>query len=162
MSLILGWIYFAISQIVSGIFTLLGFVILLPFCITNAWEPSPTPSINDGRIIDEWTWKPLNYIYGNPEDGVSGQKALIWTSGTTRGEYLPKASAWWRAYSWSALRNSTGGLKYIFQWRGSNPPYASGAFDAFDYHWTWGLGWKLENKKYLLPVMSIPKRQYKL
>lgn len=110
-----GWAYFAFVQMVSLIATVIGLFLLIPFCLTRAWVTAG--SLEAGRQIDRWRFAPLNLIYGNPEDGVSGRYALIWTS-TARVPYMPNAWAPWRAYCWSALRNSSDNLKYVFRWKG--------------------------------------------
>ena len=108
-----AWCWFAVAQLVMLACTVLGWVVLPLPCLLQAWELSPTPSINDGRRIDRWTWGVLNPIWGNPEDGVSGQTALVWLNGVTQGSYWPTCpSAALRAYVWSAWRNSCDPLKY--------------------------------------------------
>lgn len=114
---ITGWLWFAIVQLIAFTATAIGWILLIPFCIAQAWI-ADTTSDKDGRKIDRWSWRPLNWIYGNREDGVSGYTALVWVDGYTQGPYLPKASAWARAYRWSALRNSCDNLKYVFAWKG--------------------------------------------
>lgn len=158
------WTYFVLAQVAMLVAQVVGLVALIPFCLAQAWETSPAPSIGQKPWltrgpIDRWSWGPLNYVYGNPEDGVSGQTALIWGSGTSSGQlvpYLPGANAAWRAYCWSAARNSAGGLKYVFQWRGKLPaPYKSGVFSVFGKSFTYGFGWKLENGSFYVPVASV-------
>jgi len=102
-----------------GAAALAGIVALAPFCYLHAWTLSTLDGSNkDGRPIDHWNTSWLRVIYDNPEDGVSGQQALIWNStGTALMPYLPKASTAWRAYRWSAIRNSADGLKYLFAWK---------------------------------------------
>lgn len=151
---ILTWPAFWAAQLVSAALTIVGWFVLIPFCAARAWRDSATPSINDGRVIDEWSFAPLNWIYGNPEDGVSGKDALIWTSATTRSEYMPGANDAWRAYCWSAWRNSTNNLKYVFRWRGSTTPFASGSFTLFGKAFNYGFGWKVENRVYKVPVVG--------
>lgn len=113
----LGWFWYATVQLVMLLFTVLGWFLLLPFCIAQYWYfETPKLSIKDSRPIDYWSCDCLNWVYGNPEDGVSGQQALIELNGSV-SPYLPHASAWWRAYCWSALRNSCDNLKYVFAWR---------------------------------------------
>jgi hypothetical protein len=121
---VLGWCWFVIVQLISLVAYLAGLVVLLPFCLAHAWTVDQH-SIKDGqRPIDRWSFAPLNYVYGNPEDGVSGEHALIWDSAGHLVPYMPGAPAWWRAYCWSALRNSAGGLKHVFAWEGG--PYVTG------------------------------------
>jgi hypothetical protein len=94
---------------------LVGLVVLIPFCLARAWEPcwsskGPYPV----HAIDCWKWAPLNKFYGNPEDGVSGKYALIW-KGNVRVPYMPNAWPPWRAYCWSAWRNTADQLKYTYK-----------------------------------------------
>jgi hypothetical protein len=130
----LGWAWFVVVQLVMFVALVLGFFILIYPCCTRAWIQSEKPSIKDGqRAIDRWRWRPLNWIYGNPEDGVSGQTALIMINPVMTGSYLPKADDRWRAYRWSAWRNSCDNLKYVFAWQ--NGPYSERL----------RMGWKEEN-----------------
>lgn len=146
---IIHWTYFVLIQLISFICTLIGYVVLLPMCLFRAWEKSPTPSINDGRTIDRWSLHFMNAIWGNPEDGVSGQTALVW-EGATRVEYwLSCKYDWVRAYAWSAWRNSCNNLKYVFAL--ANGPYWSGKVGYLQV----GMGWKIENGKYWVPVFSV-------
>ena len=115
-----GWLWFVIVQLILAIAMIWGWVFLIPFCLAQAWERAPS-GLDPGpnvRWIDRWRWAPLNYVYGNPEDGVSGKSALIWLNGTTQGPYMPNAWSPWRAYLWSGWRNSCDNLKYVFQWKG--------------------------------------------
>ncbi len=133
---------------------IVGLLLIFP-CLFQAWEISDKPSINDGRKIDKWTWTPLNWIWGNPEDGVSGQTALVWINGVTRVEYWRTCPAnWIRAMAWSWWRNGADQLKYWFQWRGTNPPLVEGSFHALGRDWNYSFGWKLENTKYQVPVVG--------
>lgn len=140
---------FTLVTLIQTVFAIIGWFVLPPFCITQAWELSPWPSIKDGRAIDEWSFEPLNWIYGNPEDGVSGQHALIW-QGTppVLVPYMATAAAWWRAFCWNC-RNSADQLKYFFAWK-AGPLYTR----------TWGSGkvirwgWHNENG-HNVPVLSL-------
>jgi hypothetical protein len=76
---------------------------------SNKVWPSPYEYLN-GRPIDSWDWEWLNPWFGNPEDGVSGKDALVWVDGKL-APYNPEGSRW-KAYCWSAWRNSVDGLKY--------------------------------------------------
>lgn len=106
-----SWTYFAFVQLISLIATMIGWVLLIPFCLREAWVPAGS--------IDRWALGPFNLIYGNPEDGVSGRYALIWNAeGTTRVPYMSNAWAPWRAYLWSGWRNSANGLKRRLVWKG--------------------------------------------
>lgn len=142
---VLGWIWFAIVQILCVSVAVIGWVILIPFCLTEAWV-SDDISIKDSRPIDRWKWKPIGWLFGNPEDGVSGQYAVIWVNGS-RQHYMPDAWAPWRAYCWSAWRNSADQLKYLFAWQ--NGPYKE--FILFGV--THKIGWQTENG-FKVPVLS--------
>ena len=106
----MSWVRFTLVQIVMLLATVLGWFILPIPCILQAWRISPKPSIKDGRQIDEWKFNWLNKVYGNPEDGVSGRFAKL----SDGSAYLPNCNSILRAYTWSAIRNSADGLKYLF------------------------------------------------
>ena len=142
MRTIPAWIWFALVQAVSLLAMVLGWILLIPFCLAQAWRESAI-SNKDGRSIDIWSWKPLNLLYGNPEDGVSGQAALIWVNGAL-SIYKPNAWAPWRAYCWSAWRNSADNLKYVFKWIGG--PFKRWQNGVFYVQ----LGWNTDG----LPVLS--------
>jgi hypothetical protein len=124
----MAWAWFAVVQLVQLLATVIGWVLLIPFCLTQAWTTRApvigdsmfVRSIKDGRVIDRWSFAPLNAVYGNPEDGVSGAHAIIWGNGVEiplgkQGPYMAGANPIWRAYCWNA-RNSAASLKYIFAW----------------------------------------------
>lgn len=142
----LKWVYFVAIQLIHLVFFVIGLVVLAPFCVMESWWVSDKPSIKDhARGVDEWRWNPLNFIYGNPEDGVSGQFALL----SDGSRYMPGANPAWRAYCWSALRNSVDGLKYVFTIPGEGPLV----------HWSFWklhgkLGWQCENG-YNVAVMNL-------
>lgn len=131
----LGWAWFVVVQLIMFVFLLLGLVVLIYPCCKQAWEPSPTPSIKDGRKIDRWRSRILGFAFDNVEDGVSGQTALIWLNPETQAPFMPNAAPSWRAYRWSALRNSAGGLKQLFAW--ADGPYTEFRFMGR----TWRVGW---------------------
>lgn len=86
-----------------------GTVILIYPCLRCAWHDTQSTVQYFGRpqrTIDAWDSAWLQSIYGNPEDGVSGQYALINPAGV-QVPYMPGAWPPWRAYCWSAWRNST-------------------------------------------------------
>jgi hypothetical protein len=114
---VIGWLIFVCAQLVMLAAQLVGLVLLIPFCLAQDWTLDQH-SVKDGRPVDRWTFGPLNYVYGNPEDGVSGQTALIWDNAGHLVPYMPGAWAPWRAYCWSAWRNSSDNLKYVFHWEG--------------------------------------------
>lgn len=112
-----GWLWFAVVQTISLLAMIVGWFLLIPMCLLKAWVP--IASTEAGRQIDRWACSPLNIVYGNPEDGVSGQCALVWNAtGNARVPFMPNAWVPWRAYVWSGWRNSADNLKYVFAWKG--------------------------------------------
>jgi hypothetical protein len=79
---------------------------------SNKVWPAPYQHFN-GRPIDTWCWDWMNAWWGNPEDGVSGTQALVWKDASTLVYYNPTNSRW-KAFVWSAWRNSADALKYRF------------------------------------------------
>jgi hypothetical protein len=144
MKAVMAWTWFVVVQLISLVATVLGWLVLIPACLAQAWALGAT-SIKDGRAIDRWKWKWL-WPYQNPEDGVSGQTALIWVNGRL-APYMPGAHPAWRAYCWSAWRNSADSLKYAFAWE--QGPYTT--FQLFGR--TVHAGWKNENGR-RVPVLS--------
>jgi len=140
-----GWCWFVVVQLIMWTFSIAGMVVLIWPCLARAWEPSTAPSIKDGRQIDRWKWGWLA-PYQNPEDGVSGQTALIMLNPVDTGPFMPVADDRWRAYCWSALRNSCDGLKYFFSW--ANGPYAEFTVGSKRIR----LGWTEENGR-KVPVL---------
>lgn len=144
----IAWCWFAVTQVVTLVFTVLGWIVLLPFCIAQSWDVGaesvkPMPF---RRYVDEWSWEPLNWVYSNPEDGVSGKYARL----IDGSSYMPNAPAWWRAYCWSAWRNSADNLKYVFAW--SDGPLVKGTWLGGRREWK--LGWQTENG-IKVPVASL-------
>ena len=108
---------------------LLGFLVLFPACLMQAWTPASYASIkpnlweNDNYrpFVDLWKWKWLNYWYANVEDGVSGRQAYIWIPDKLEpGHFVlvPYVQTFWYytpewviAYCWSAWRNNADNLK---------------------------------------------------
>lgn len=141
----MGWIWFVMVQLISLVATVVGWFVLIPFCLGRLWLlDMQTKSIKDGRFIDTWDSRIIQAIYGNPEDGVSGAQALI--SGNQ--PYMPEAWAPWRAYCWSALRNSCDNLKYVFAWK--DGPFKQWTLFGRPQH----AGWQMENG-FNVPVISL-------
>lgn len=141
------WLKFAAIQLVMLAATVLGWLVLLPFCWAHAWKLGP---FRPQRVTDVWSWAPLNWIYGNPEDGVSGMLARVWDADGKEQEYMPssKVPAWWRAYCWSAWRNSCDNLKYVF----ADPKGPLVTFTLFGRQGK--IGWQVENGANV-PVASL-------
>lgn len=148
---IASWAWFWLAQLIMLVMMVLGWFVLLPACLLHFWKLSPKPSVNDGRVIDEWALAPLNWIWGNPEDGVSAEFALVWIDSTTRGAWRPEAPVWLRAYAWSACRNSTDSLKYSLALGLHGPTFSVNVFGR-----TLRGGWSVENG---LPVLVLSWRR---
>lgn len=95
-----------------GLLVLLPLVVLIvgPACVFKAWRFPYAKSIKPipGRdFVDGWAL-PINLIFGNPEDGVSGVDAYgpDWL-----GAYNPRGTRW-RAFLWN-LRNWAAGYNYL-------------------------------------------------
>lgn len=87
--------------------------------IKTMW-PEPYTALN-GRLVDKWSWNWLNAWCNNPEDGVSGQDALVWKNGqlVSYAEYTG-LSGWRLAWSWN-WRNAVQALKYRYAIPGEGP-----------------------------------------
>lgn len=151
----LAWAWFAIAQLLMLALSVAGWVILILPCLLQAWEPSPAPSIATTpwlppkRPIDRWKWRWLFWA-DNPEDGVSGQSALVWGSGVQAGTlvpFMPNAWAPWRAWVWSAWRNSADQLKYTLALGLRGPAFSLPLLGR-----TLKGGWSVENN---LPVLVL-------
>lgn len=146
------WVRFAAAQLFQLEAEIAGIFPLVPLCLMRAWEMSPAPSIKDGaRPIDRWKWRWVGLAFDNPEDGVSGAQALVWVNGQ-QVPYMPDAWPPWRAYCWSAWRNSADNLKYIFAWE--RGPFAKGQFSMLGVIIMWKAGWQRENS-FNVPVLSV-------
>lgn len=153
------WLKFIAIQLVMLLATVVGWFLLIPFCLAlrgNRPAVAGIAKMYDGRprSIDPWPWKPLNTVYGNPEDGVSGRYALIWGADGRQHGYTPPGPAWlssrlaWSAYCWSAWRNSADNLKYVF----ADPQGKLLTFKLFGR--TAKIGWQMENG-HNVPVLSL-------
>jgi hypothetical protein len=131
----MGWIWYVTAQLIMCFFMVMGWVLLIPFCLAHAWTLSSlSGSIKNGRAIDHWNAGWLRFIYDNPEDGVSGVQALIGDATGKLVLYMPNAPVWWRAYCWSAWRNSCDALKYRFAWpNGPSATIFGRKFGWWDY-----------------------------
>jgi hypothetical protein len=140
------WVKFSAVQLLMLFATIVGWLLLIPFCLAQAWTLD-AKSIKDGHLIDRWSFRPLNWIYGNPEDGVSSQQALVWVAGQLAFYYPLGAWKPLYAYLWSGWRNSADNLKYVFAC--SSCPLKTGKLLGRPYK----LGWQQENG-YNVPVIS--------
>lgn len=113
-----------VQKLIGGILApLYGLVVLIKPCLKQEWvecQSTVNPFGRAPRTIDCWKDPWLQSIYGNPEDGVSGKDALVWYTppgGAPRQvPYRSPFTQWapWRAYCWSAWRNTADQLKYTY------------------------------------------------
>lgn len=164
--LVLGWVVFAGVQLVMLAARVVGIFVLPWPCLLHAWRPAAS-RYGPPRQVDEWSWGWLNPWAGNWEDGVTGQLAKIWGSGAEEGTlvgYLP-AGRWsarsrvvrwlhdsWRAYLWSAWRNSADNLKYFFAWE--QGPFLEVGYSVLGRARVLKLGWQSETGV-RVPVLSL-------
>lgn len=117
------WVIFALVQLSGLVTDAAGLVVLALPCALGAWEPALSTQWNaDAPVkahkIMQWSWKPLNAVWGNPEDGVLGPD---W--------HMPGKPAGLRAYCWSALRNRSDAMKYVYRRYGG--PFWRSEFTLF-------------------------------
>lgn len=120
-----GWIWYAGAQLIGIVWLILGIFIIGAASACKAWTDPPDAKslkpLPDRMVVDRWKW-PINGIYGNPEDGVSGRQAY---GPTWAGPFNASGSRWY-AFEWSGLRNWANNWAYItwpFPW--TPPLYAS-------------------------------------
>jgi len=143
-------VVFVVVEVLSLVGAALGYLILPIPCALQAWHDVPS-QFDAARTIDAWDWEPLNAVFGNPEDGVSGRYAMVWDNGA-HVKYMDGRNPVWRAMCWSIGRNSADELKYVFRWRGSGPaPILRGTWLGGR---EWKAGWQVENGT-PVPVLSF-------
>lgn len=87
------WLNFIGFQFLAGLVMVLGWFILVPLCAFKVWTYD--------LARDKYHFPRLFYIWDNDEDGVCPH----W--------YNPQATRW-RAYLWTAWRNSANNLRWKF------------------------------------------------
>jgi hypothetical protein len=87
-----AWTKYWIYQIQAFVLMVLGWVLLAPLCLVRAWRPTYS---HKHPYINVWRNDTIDAIWGNEEDGVTGDDF-----------YLPTTDWRIRAYLWSAWRNS--------------------------------------------------------
>lgn len=134
--------YWACELFALAVLLPVGLVVVGAASICKAWAFPYATSIKQltdrRRIrIDGWRW-PINLIYGNPEDGVSGVDAY---GPNWEGSYNPYGTRW-RAFKWSALRNWANGFNYV-TWRSTDPaPFYSRQYSVFGKTRQLKIGWQ--------------------
>lgn len=95
---VLGWLYFALLELVAAAFMVIGWVLLIPLCSSKRWWRYDAQSMHAHFPRLFWLWD-------NDEDGI------------TPAWYNPQATLW-RAYVWTAWRNSVNNLRFLVSWKG--------------------------------------------
>lgn len=121
-----SWLGFWIVQFIMLVVGALGVLPIAAACAFRAWTPAiSTQWAPDAPVkahtINVWAWSWMNYLWGNPEDGVTGTPA-----------YNPTTSGW-SAFTWSALRNYADNLKYVYAEPGG-PFYARNFTTPFAWY----------------------------
>ncbi len=104
---ITGWAWFVAVQFIALIFTIVGWVLLIPFAALRLWRLQASPYF-PGRSVEAWRGGALMFPWGNFEDGVIGNAAH-------RARFKDDRLG---AYYWSAWRNSANNLRFVFRWQG--------------------------------------------
>lgn len=113
------WAYWIACQLAGLVLFVLGIFVVGAASAYSAWTYPYADSIKpiEGRTqVDGWTW-PINAIYGNPEDGVSGRYAF---GPTWSGAFNPTGSRL-KAFEWAGFRNWANGWNYL-TWRSPRVP----------------------------------------
>lgn len=111
-----SWLGFWVVQFIMLAVGVAGLLPVAIACALKAWEPEfSTQWAPDAPVkahsIRVWSWGWMNYLWGNPEDGVA----------PTGGR--------WNAFVWSALRNYSDNLKYVYAEPGG--PFYAKNFTVF-------------------------------
>lgn len=109
----LSWLGFALVQLIALAAFLIGVMLLIPLAATHCWTARESRYFA-GRQVTVWRGGWLTWIWGNEEDGVTGEAS------TQRAAYYAARypSIGLRAYIWSAWRNSANNLRFVFTWKG--------------------------------------------
>lgn len=92
----MGWIYFLGIELFATVLMVIGWPLLAILCALNIMHQEA-----DGK----WHYPHLFWLWCNEEDGLKPQ----W--------YNPEGSRW-KAYLWSAWRNSSNNVRYLTLWIG--------------------------------------------
>ncbi len=141
------WLYFVLIQVASLLCTMAGIVLLIIPCALRSWSKVKQIYQPDWAVkgqlpktdINVWSWKWLNKVWGNDEDGVTGPSWYNDSAGPSV----------WLAYKWSALRNPANNLRFIFRLIGG-PFYR---WENTSKTWYFQAGWYPNG----FPVLSAGK-----
>lgn len=103
----LGWIWFALVQLIELVFLLAGLVLLAPLAATRCWITRESKYF-PGRQVTAWRGGWFTWAWCNDEDGVTGADFY-------RARFRDDRLC---AYCWSALRNPANNLRFVFKWIG--------------------------------------------
>jgi hypothetical protein len=104
------------DQVKIAVAQAVGYFILILPCICKAWTAPTLKSIKPGHPpVDQWAWGWLNAWYGNAEDGVSGQQAILVGGALYPTGFRPWVPAAAIAWAWSAWRNGANNVKRPFR-----------------------------------------------
>lgn len=98
---VLDWTRWYLFEIGCAWMMVAGWVILLPMAAFKLWHVSESLHY-PGRMITAWNCRWIDMVWGNAEDGVTGAPFYM--------KRIPNER--WRAYMWSAWRNSTNNMRW--------------------------------------------------
>lgn len=115
MKIAAGWIWYVILQTVTWIALFpTGVILCAVLAYSRLWYTRASRYYPD-RQVTVWRGGWLTWLWGCEENGVDPGDQLV-VGGTAK--YLPDASPSWRAYMWTAWRNSVGNLCWVTSWKG--------------------------------------------
>ena len=95
MKIALGWLYWIIYQLLSGVVTAVGLVVIAPLAYFRCWEyVDGRNPLFPGRKVLSWKWRYATLLWCNDESGIGGPGR-------------------WDAYEWSAIRNSANNMRIL-------------------------------------------------
>jgi hypothetical protein len=119
-----GWAWFVAVQLICFLAMVVGWFLLLPLALCGAYfyatwtedfRRKYHPRVDS---ISKWNWYWVDRVWGNWENGIDPGTQLVIEG---KDVYMPGAPPWWRIYMWTAWRNSSNNLRWVFAWVGG--PY---------------------------------------
>lgn len=128
---ILAWGWFVLLQLFGLIVAIIAAIFVLPWLAGFGLWVTRESMYYPEKMITVWRGGWLTWILGNEEDGVTSE-----ASAQRAAEYAARyPNIRLRAYMWSAIRNSTNNLRWVFKWVG-------GPFFRYEFRrWYIQAGW---------------------
>jgi hypothetical protein len=125
MKIALGWIYWIFYQLLSGVVSLLGLVVIAPLAYFKCWEwvEGRNPLFPNRKVLS-WKWRYVTLPWCNDESGIDGFNLV------------PGRLS---SYRWCALQNSANNLRLLplASFKFEEPPTVKhyGPFVVMTYGW---------------------------